>query len=106
MRSVCVDRLTVLAQPPVAASVLLAALLYGLDGDTARNPVDVEQSYYVLYHGLRLPLSTAGRFACHDLARPEIRCFDTVEELRADIAVHFPGQLWRFDRLMSEGDDR
>lgn len=46
---------------------------------------------YVVYRGERYPLHEAASFhACHDLARPEIRCFDSWIEVEADFKRNFP----------------
>lgn len=54
---------------------------------------------YVLHRGEPLPATEAGRHLCHDLALPEIRCFDSVEELIEDLELHFPAHADRFRRL-------
>jgi hypothetical protein len=56
---------------------------------------------YVLYHGERWPSEKAGELWCHDLARPAIRCFDSLDELRRDIEVNFPWKLGSFDDLVN-----
>ncbi|GIW20366.1 MAG: hypothetical protein KatS3mg065_0662 [Chloroflexota bacterium] len=73
--------------------VLLAALGLWL---AARSNLEAP---YVSYRGERLPATEAGRYVCHDLALPEIRCFDSVEELIRDLDLRFPGHADRFRRL-------
>ncbi|HWP63346.1 MAG TPA: hypothetical protein VNO86_07745 [Candidatus Binatia bacterium] len=78
--------------------------------DSVASPAQSEQAFYVWYRGKRLPLSAAGDYSCHDLARPEIRCFDTIDELRADLHAYFPSHAERFDSLLNglftDTDDR
>jgi hypothetical protein len=80
--------------PAIAIAVVVAVWAIGRSQSGAE--------LYVLYHGQRLPISAAGGYSCHDLARPQIRCFDTFSEMRADIVVSYPERLVHFDRLWSQ----
>jgi len=60
---------------PVAAGVLVIIVRLALNLEVP----------YVLAYGERYPADQAIEFgACHDLAYPQIRCFDTLEELVED----------------------
>lgn len=80
------------------------ALLLVLTGWVAMSPHAVgEADFYVLYRADRYPLTSAGSFfACHDLARPEIRCFDSWAEVEDDVARNFPGRLEGFQNLIHD----
>jgi hypothetical protein len=75
---------------PLAILVVAAAWHYfGSGSDTV----------YVVYHGESYPATEAGRHVCHDLAAPQIRCFDTVEELIRDLEATSPRHAESFKRL-------
>lgn len=61
----------------------------------------VEQDVYVIYHGERRPAVEAGQHICHVLAMPEVRCFDSWDELSADLKANFPSHYNSFNELLS-----
>jgi len=86
-------RLLTLARKPLVPLAILAAVATWQYLDTV---ADVP---YVLYRGRLSPAAEAAYHVCHDLAAPQIRCFDTVEELIRDLEATFPWYAERFKRL-------
>jgi hypothetical protein len=56
----------------------------------------VAQDRYVLYRGERRPAVEAGEHVCHFLNLPEVRCFDSWDEVLADMKDRWPS---RYDGL-------
>jgi hypothetical protein len=58
---------------------------------------------YVLYDGQRYPQHAAGSFySCHELAHPEIRCFDSTEAMKGDVLMNFPSKAQAAEELMPD----
>lgn len=85
-------RLDIVRRPIVPISVLLVLAAWAVLRSSDETP-------YVHYRGERLPATEAANHICHDLALPEIRCFDSVDELQRDLEIHFPAHADRFRRL-------
>lgn len=61
-----------------AAAIVASGLATSVGADTGVR---------TLYRGQLLPGTEAGRYYCHDLTYPVIRCFDTPDEAEADEAA-------------------
>lgn len=71
---------------PVVAAVLLVAAWAAANALVKPDP-------YVVHGGQRYPSEAAGQFfSCHDIAFPEIRCFDTTEAMKQDVLRNFPAR--------------
>lgn len=82
--------------PFVAAAALVAAAA------AAPSLVPTERPY-VLHQGQRYPPEAAGSFySCHEIAHPQIRCFDSTERMKGDILANFPAKRRAAEELMPD----
>lgn len=77
--------------------VIPLAILVFLGGWLSLGPA--RDSPYVVYRNQVQPATDAGQHVCHDVLAPQIRCFDTVQELIDDLESISPWHAARFRTL-------